>query len=206
MGDYDYQSLLKKAEGTFSKSDKRESRLKVPNPEVIYEGKTTILRNFGEMVEVINRDERHITKYLMKELGIGVSVRNDQLVINRKVSDSLIADKVRQYMDTFVICYVCSAPDTEIRRVGRTDVMFCKACGAQNPIRGSRENRVEEVTVEEGKTYQVTVTEVGKSGEGKANLHGVSIIVPGGHKGQEVRVLIKRLRNGVAIGEIQRSK
>ena len=206
MSDYDYSELLNRAEGAFSKSDKRESRLKIPDPETINEGKTTIIRNYGEIVELINRDPKHIAKYLMKELGIGVSQEGNRLLINRKVSPQVISTKIRQYMEIFVICYECMSPDTEIRKVGRTDLMFCKACGAQNPIRGVRDTRTEDTTVEEGKTYKVTVTEVGQSKEGKAHLYGTTIIIPGGKKGGEVRVLIKKIRKGVAFAEVLKDK
>ncbi len=206
MGNYDYSKLLDRAEGTFSKSDKRESRLKIPEPETMGEGKITIVRNFGEIVDLVNRDPRHIAKFLMKELGIGVTQDGNRLTINRKVSPQAISEKIRQYMDTFVVCYECKSPDTEIRRIGRTDVMFCKACGAQNPIRGAGTGRTEENKVEEGRTYNVTVSDVGQSGEGKASLYGVTIIIPGGKRGDEVRVYIKKIRKGVAVGEVIKEK
>lgn len=201
MSDYDYNELLKKAEGTFSKADKRESRLKIPEPDVLYEGKATIVRNFGDIIEVINRDAQQVSKYLTKEFGIGANIDGKRLIINKKVTQEEVSSKINKYMEIYVKCYECGSPDTEIRREGRTDLLICKACGSQNPIRPTRDIRTSEADVEEGKEYTVTITEIGQSGEGKASFKGYTVIVPGAKKGETVRVIIKRIRKSVAIGQ-----
>ncbi len=202
MSEYDYEELLKKAEGTFSKSDKREMRLKIPDPEVLYEGKTTIVRNFGDIIEVISRDSNQVTKFLTKEFGIGASISGKRLMINKKVTQDEVISKINKYIEIYVKCYECGSPDTEIKREGRVDLLICKACGSQNPIKLSRDIKTSEADMEEGKEYTVTVSEIGHSGEGKASYKGYTVIVPGGKKGETVRVLIKKMRRGVAIAEV----
>ncbi|MCL4343174.1 MAG: translation initiation factor IF-2 subunit beta [Candidatus Thermoplasmatota archaeon] len=202
MSDYDYEELLKKAEGTFSKSDRREMRLKIPYPEVLTEGRTTLVRNFGDIIEVINRDGKQISKFLTKEFGIGANIDGKRLIINKKVSQDEVLTKINKYMEIYVKCYECGSPDTEIKREGRVDLLICKACGSQNPIKLSRDIKTSEADVEEGKEYTVTVSEIGQSGEGKASYKGYTVIVPGVRKGETVRVLIKKMRRGVAIAEV----
>ena len=206
MSDFKYEDLLKKAENAFSKGDKNKMRLQVPDPDVIYEGRVTIVRNFIDIADMINRDPKHVAKFLMKELGIGVTIDSKRLLINRKVSIDQIKDKISQYMDSFVKCYECQSPDTEIQRVGRVDLLVCKACGAQHPIRLTRESKSSESSLEEGKDYTVTVTEVGKSGEGKAMFRGFRIIIPGVKTGQTLRVRIKKIMHYTAIAEVIKEK
>lgn len=198
----DYEKLLSKAESVFSGSNKNQERLKIPEPDIIYEGKMTIIRNFMDMVEMINREPKHIAKFLMTEFGIGVNITGKRLTINRKISADQINSKIRQYMDSFVICYECNSPDTEIEKMGRTSVLVCKACGAQHPIRMASESAHEDEKIEEGKMYTVQISKIGSSGEGRAFYRGYNIFVPGVKKGDVVKVNIKKIRNNTAIAEV----
>ena len=206
MGEFNYEDLLERAEGAFLKGNKTQERLRIPDPDIIYEGRATIVRNFADIVDMINRDPKHVTKFLMKELGIGVSIDSRRLIINRKVTYEKVKEKISQYMESYVRCYECRAPETEIQRVGRVDVLVCKACGAQHPIRLVRETKTSELKAEEGKEYTLTVTEIGKSGEGRAHLGNYIVVVPGGKKGQSVKVRIKRILGTTAFSEIVTSK
>ena len=198
----DYEALLKRGEKILSKSNKNMERLKIPDPDIIYEGKLTIVRNFGDMLSLINRDPRHITKFLMSELGIGLTLNGKRLIINRKVTLEQFMSKMNMYMDTFVMCYECNSPDTELQKVGRTTVLVCKACGAQHPIRMGRESKENDTDIEEGKQYTIQVTSIGPSGEGRGIFRGYNIFVPGVKKGETVKVLIKKIRNNTAIAEV----
>lgn len=198
----DYEKLLDKAEGMFADSTQSEARLKIPEPDIIREGKATIVRNFTDIADMVSRDPQHIAKFLMKEFGIGVTVTGKRLIINRKLSYEQIASKISQYLDSYVMCYECGSPDTEIQRVGRTNLLTCKACGAQHPIRLVRESKESETEIEEGKVYTIQITEIGASGEGRSAFRGYHIFVPGVKKGDTVKVRIKKIRKGTAIAEV----
>lgn len=198
----DYESLLKKTENVLSKSNLNQQRLQIPEPDIMQEGKVTIVRNFMDIVEVVNRDPKHISKFLMTEFGIGVTINGKRLTINRKISADQISSKIKQYMDSYVTCYECNSPDTEIQKIGRTYVLACKACGAQHPIRIAADVKSDDSTIEEGKQYTVEITKIGNSGEGRAFYRGFNIFVPGVKKGETVRVSIKKLRNNTAIAEV----
>lgn len=202
----DYESLLKKTEDILSKSTVSQQRLQIPDPDIIQEGKVTIVRNFADIVELINRDPKHISKFLMTEFGIGVTISGRRLTINRKISADQISAKIRQYMESYVTCYECNSPDTEIQKIGRTYVLACKACGAQHPIRIASEVKTDDTKIEEGKSYTVEISKIGSSGEGRAFYRGFNIFVPGVKKGDTVKVLIKKIRNNTAIAEVIREK
>ncbi|MCY0852086.1 MAG: translation initiation factor IF-2 subunit beta [Thermoplasma acidophilum] len=202
----DYEKLLEKAKNVLSSSTKNIDRLKIPDPEIIREGKATIIRNFQDIVDIINRDPEHIIKFLTREFGTNIVQNGRRLIINRKLTLEELLDKMNEYINTYVRCYECGSLDTEIQKSGRISLLVCKACGAQHPIHSVRETKDDE-TVEEGKEYVVEITEVGSSGEGRTNYKGYTIFVPGAKKGETVKVRIKKVKNDVAIGEIiERSK
>jgi translation initiation factor 2 subunit beta (aeIF-2b) len=202
MDNQNYEDLLKKAESVLSKSNMNQQRLQIPDPDIIQEGKVTIVRNFIDIADMINRDPKHIAKFLMTEFGIGVTITGRRLIINRKISADQISSKIKQYMDSYVICYECNSPDTEIQKIGRTYVLSCKACGAQHPIRIVNESRDDDTKIEEGKEYTVEISKVGNSGEGRAFYRGFNIFVPGVRRGETVKVVIKKIRNNTAIAEV----
>jgi translation initiation factor 2 subunit 2 len=200
--EFDYKKLLNDASGVLSSKTQTEERLKVPEPEIIYEGKATIIRNFLDIIDMLNRNPEDLVKYLTKEFGIGASINGRRLVINRKLRQEDIKEKLNAYMATYVLCYECSSPDTTIEKVGRTYLLVCKACGAEHPIKASREIKENEEQLSEGKTYSVTINEIGRSGEGHALYGDFTIYVPGTKKGEHVKVLIKKIRKNIAIGEV----
>ena len=200
--EFDYNKLLKDASGVLSSKNRTEERLKVPEPEIIYEGKSTIIRNFIDITEMLNRNPEDLVKYLTKEFGIGANVAGRRLIINRKLREEEIREKLNAYMATYVLCYECSSPDTTIQKVGRTYLLVCKACGAEHPIKASREIKENEDQLTEGKTYNVVINEIGRSGEGHAFYSDFTIYVPGTKKGEHVKVMIKKIRKNIAIGEV----
>ncbi len=200
--EFDYNKLLKDASGVLSSKNRTEERLKVPEPEIIYEGKSTIIRNFIDITEMLNRNPEDLVKYLTKEFGIGANVAGRRLIINRKLREEEIREKLNAYMATYVLCYECSSPDTTIQKVGRTYLLVCKACGAEHPIKASREIKENEDQLTEGKTYNVVINEIGRSGEGHAFYSDFTIYVPGTKKGEHVKVKIKKIRKNIAIGEV----
>jgi len=198
----DYEALLGRTSDILAKSTVSQERLKIPKPVIMLEGKVTIVRNFLDIVEMINRDPKEVAKFFMKEFGIGVNIDGRRLIINRKVSEEDFSAKLEQYLNVYVRCYECNSPDTEIIKENRVNVIVCKACGAQHPINSSREIVINRDQIEEGKRYTVTIEEIGKSGEGRTKLYGYKIIVPGVKKGQTVQVVVKKIREGTAIAEV----
>ena len=197
-----YEKLLNDASDILSASTVSQERLKIPKPILMEEGKQTIVRNFMDILDIINRNERDVAKFFMKEFGIGVNVEGRRLIINRKVTEEEFITKLEQYLNVYVRCYECNSPDTEIVKEGRVNVIRCKACGAQHPISPSRELTINRDQIEEGKKYTVTINEIGKSGEGRSKLFGYTIIVPGTKKGQTVLVEVKKIREGTAIAQV----
>ena len=99
MGIENYESLLGRTSDILAKSTVSQERLKIPKPVIILEGKVTIVRNFIDIVEMINRDPKDVAKFFMKEFGIGVNIDGRRLMINRKISEEEFSAKLEQYLN-----------------------------------------------------------------------------------------------------------
>ncbi|MGP6219962.1 translation initiation factor IF-2 subunit beta [Caldiplasma sukawensis] len=197
----EYDKLLERTSDILSMATMNQERLKIPKAIIIEDGKSSIVRNFMDMVELINRDPKDIMKYLTKAFGVGMVIDGRRLIINRKITEEEFMEKIDDYLNVYVRCYECNSPDTEILKEKRVSLIVCKACGATHPINPSRELTVYREDLEEGKTYTVTVDSLGSSGEGRAHFHEYTVIIPGVKKGQKVKVRIKKIRDKIAIAE-----
>lgn len=66
---YDYEELLNRAMSKMPDTETTDARFVIPEPKLFSEGKTTILDNFGNIADTLNRDPDHLMKYLTRELG-----------------------------------------------------------------------------------------------------------------------------------------
>ena len=71
----------------------------------------------------------------MQELGTAGSINNRRLVLQGRVPERKIDERIKIYISTFVVCQECNRPDTAFLRNGRTLMLHCEACGAKRPIR-----------------------------------------------------------------------
>jgi len=134
--DLDYDKLLERAREGLEDVMQNAERFNPPVPEIMHEGsKKTIIRNFSEIVDSLRRDETHLYKFLLQELGTAGSVNNRRLVLQGRVPEKKIKARIKSYIETFVVCQECNRPDTSFLRTGRTLNLHCEACGAKRPIR-----------------------------------------------------------------------
>ena len=134
--DLDYEKLLERAREGLEDVMQNAERFSPPEPEILQEGsKKTIIRNFSEIVDALRRDETHLYKFLLQELGTAGSSDNRRLVLQGRVPAKKINERIKLYIDTFIVCQECNRPDTSFLRTGRTLNLHCEACGAKRPIR-----------------------------------------------------------------------
>lgn len=131
----DYSSLLKKAYKTLPEINKATERFEVPKVSGHVEGNKTIINNFKVIVDVVRREQEHLLKYLQRELATPAFIDDSRLVLNRKISSSIINEKIEKYVKTFVLCPECGKPDTQIIKDERLTTIKCQACGAKHPIK-----------------------------------------------------------------------
>ncbi len=136
---FDYKELLKKAREQLPEvKPLAKERLKIPDPQVMFEGRKTVLLNFKEIVEVLNRDPNHFLKFLSKELATAPTVEQTRIVFQGKHSFVTLKNLLERYVAEFVKCKVCSRLDTRLIREDRITFLRCDACGAKYAVKSIR--------------------------------------------------------------------
>jgi translation initiation factor 2 subunit 2 len=197
----DYLALLKKARASLPENVGNKERWQLPKPDIIAEGRMTILRNFGEMIKSTRREQDHMAKFLLSQIGTAGSVDGERLVFTGKVSHTKVQGVLDDYVETYVRCFECGAPDTHMEREGRVQILRCEACGARTPIK-ARKARRPEAAVKENGVYEIRLMQPGQRGEAKGSYEGYIFIVPGGQVGQTVWARVNKLSGKMAFAEL----
>lgn len=128
-----YEELLKKArQGLPVRS---ESRFEIPQAVVVAGKKQTTIRNFLEIARTLRREPQGMAKYLFKELAVPGSIKGGELLLQSKLSSSLVNQRIREYVKDFVICKECGKPDTAVQKMDNYTFIKCEACGAKRPVK-----------------------------------------------------------------------
>ncbi|MDP2217553.1 MAG: translation initiation factor IF-2 subunit beta [Methanolobus sp.] len=198
----DYEALLNRAIENLPDKETTDIRFVIPEPKIMMEGKTTILDNFLNIADVLNRDPDHVMKYLTREMGTACKIEGMRAIFQGRFSKDQIRSNIEAYVEEFVMCSECSRPDTQLTKMERVLVLKCSACGAHRPVKKRRSTApVKQDAIEEGKEYEVHIDAVGSKGDGIAKVDKYTIFVPGAAKGQAVKIKVKRLSGTLAFAE-----
>jgi len=135
MVEMSYEELLKKAKKDLPDTSKETSRFEIPLVRGHIQGNRTIISNFNQIADTLRRDHEHLLKYILKELATPGEIKKKGVIIGRKVSASMINEKIQQYAKEFVICRECKKPDTKLIKEDRVMFIKCLACGARQPVK-----------------------------------------------------------------------
>src|SRR2546427_11654045 len=130
----DYDGLLDRALSKITQSTGTGERFELPIAMVQIIGQRTIVVNFSDVVDRLNRDPHHVLKYLAKEMATAGSFESGKGYFRGKFSRETINRLVEAYTNRFVICPVCKRPDTKVERKERLSFLVCEACGARSSI------------------------------------------------------------------------
>ncbi|MCS7109607.1 MAG: translation initiation factor IF-2 subunit beta [Candidatus Micrarchaeota archaeon] len=131
----DYEKLLEKAYSELPEKRVTKERLEIPLPEIHVQGNRTMVKNFEAIINKMRRDPKHVGKFLAKELATSFSLEGGKLILNTKVNEKLLNEKLKQYTETFLYCKQCKLPDTRLEEIERgLMVMICEACGARSSV------------------------------------------------------------------------
>nr|WP_321496651.1 translation initiation factor IF-2 subunit beta [uncultured Methanolobus sp.] len=198
----DYEALLDRAIANLPDMETTDARFVIPEPKIMVEGKTTILDNFNNIADVLNREPDHVMKYLTREMGTAGKIEGLRAVFQGRFSKEQIQSNIEAYVEEFVMCSECGRPDTQLTKMDRVLVLKCAACGAHRPVKKRRASApVKQDSIEEGKEYDVRIDAVGSKGDGIAKVDKFTIFVPGAAKGETLKVRIKRISGTLAFSE-----
>jgi translation initiation factor 2 subunit 2 len=195
-----YEQLLKKAYSEITETSGDEGRFSVPEARVYIEGKTTVLENFTEIASTLRREQDHLMKYLLGELGTAGKIDGNRAIFNGKFEQTVIESAVKNYTEDYVICSECGKPDTRLVKDGRVLMLRCDACGGHRPVR-KRRPRTEPVgsRIEEGQILDVDIEHLSKRGDGVAKVGKYTLYVANTKPGQKVKVRITRVSGSIAF-------
>jgi translation initiation factor 2 subunit 2 len=134
-----YDDLLSKARASLEKISTKSSlnRLELPDPQVLWVGNKTILRNYAEYPKLFRRDPDRVLMYLAKELATAASIDADRAIFIGRKDKASFMQLFQKYMSDNVTCPVCGSPDTHVETVSRLHFRVCEACGARSAAKGS---------------------------------------------------------------------
>ncbi len=195
-----YEDMLKSAYSGMSEPTDTGERFVMPTTKVYIEGKTTVLDNFADIADTLNRDFDHFMKFILGELGTAGKIDGTRAVFNGKFEESQFVAIVTAYVNDYVICSECGRPDTKLVKDDRVQMLLCEACGSKRPIRKRKaKTEVQGPAVEEGKELEVHIESISRKGDGVAHVGKYILYVAGTKEGQNVKVRITRISGQVAF-------
>jgi translation initiation factor 2 subunit 2 len=129
-----YEDMLEEAQDEIPDDLGSTERFEMPEVETRRDGSKTVLENFSQYVEAFNRDEKHLSDFLLNELGTAGHVEDGELMLNGEFRRGQIRSRIEAYAEKYLYCSECGKPDTELETEKGVEIMKCQACGARNPI------------------------------------------------------------------------
>jgi translation initiation factor 2 subunit 2 len=132
---YNYEELLKRACEQMPEVSLKRERLEMPRLLITTIGMRTIISNFKEVADTLNRDPQHILKFLTREMATAATYHDSRAIFQGKFQRDSFERLLQRYMESFVICPVCKRPDTRIVKEKRLSFLVCNACGARSSVK-----------------------------------------------------------------------
>jgi translation initiation factor 2 subunit 2 len=132
---FNYDELLKKACAQMPEVSEKKERLELPRIYASTVGMRTIISNFKEIADALDRDPQHILKFLTREMATAATYQDGRAIFQGKFRSDVFERLLQRYLDNFVTCPVCKRPDTRVVKERRLAFLVCNACGAKSAIK-----------------------------------------------------------------------
>jgi translation initiation factor 2 subunit 2 len=132
---FNYEDLLKKACAQMPEVSTKHERLEMPKLIVNTVGMRTIIPNFKEVADALDRDPQHILKFLTREMATAATFQDSRAIFQGKFRRESFERLLQRYLDSYVVCPICKRPDTRIVKEKRLSFLVCNACGAKSSIK-----------------------------------------------------------------------
>jgi translation initiation factor 2 subunit 2 len=133
--EFNYNELLKRACQEMPEVSAKKERIELPRLYVSTVGMRTIISNFKDVAETLDRDPQHILKFLTREMATAATFHESRAIFQGKFRSDSFERLLQRYMEGFVVCPVCKRPDTRILKEKRLTFLACNACGAKSAIK-----------------------------------------------------------------------
>lgn len=132
---YDYNDLLKRGCAQIPEVSLKRERLEMPRIIIQTVGMRTIIGNFKELSDALDRDPQHILKFLTREMATAATYHESRAIFQGKFGRDSFERLLFRYMESYVICPICKRPDTRLVKEKRLSFLVCNACGARSSIK-----------------------------------------------------------------------
>ncbi|MFC1803804.1 translation initiation factor IF-2 subunit beta [Thermoproteota archaeon] len=130
----DYKAMLKRAYEQLPEQLKEQDRFQIPRARVRRQGRRSVIMNFTEIAESLQREPEHLLKFLLKETATRGNYDGTRVVFQGRFTEDSIRNLIEIYTNKYIICPVCGRPDTHVVREKRLLFLQCDACGARSSI------------------------------------------------------------------------
>ena len=132
---FNYDDLLKRAFAQIPQVSEKRERLELPRFYMNTVGMRTIISNFKEISDALDRDPQHVIKFLTREMATAATFNDSRAIFQGKFQRDSFERLLQRYLEGYVVCPVCKRPDTKIVKEKRLSFLVCNACGAKSSIK-----------------------------------------------------------------------
>ena len=132
----EYGKMLDRLYLSLPEHAKRRERFEMPQLESYVQGSKTYVKNFSQVLKLIHRSEKDISKFITKELATAATISEGRLVLNGRFTQDQVQKMLTNYINTYVLCPECGRPDTKFVEQQGVKMLKCEACGALSAVKG----------------------------------------------------------------------
>jgi translation initiation factor 2 subunit 2 len=132
---FNYDDLLKRACEHMPEVQAKRERLELPRIMIQTVGMRTIISNFKEIADALDRDPQHVLKFLTREMATAATFHDSRAIFQGKFRADSFERLLQRYLEGYVTCPVCKRPDTRVVKEKRLSFIVCNACGAKSSIK-----------------------------------------------------------------------
>jgi len=132
---FNYDDLLKRACEQMPEVQAKRERLELPRIMIQTVGMRTIINNFKELSDTLDRDPQHLLKFLTREMATAATFHDSRAIFQGKFRADSFERLLGRYIEGYVVCPVCKRPDTKISKEKRLSFIVCNACGAKSSVK-----------------------------------------------------------------------
>ena len=131
-----YRELLERAKSKLPQERSTGERFEIPRVRSRTIARTrTIVHNFKEIADALNRNPQHLMKFLTNEMATAGSLDKTRASFQGRFSSQTLERLLLAYTESFLKCPVCKRPDTRIVKEKRLFFLVCEACGARSSVK-----------------------------------------------------------------------
>lgn len=129
-----YRDKLNQCQEEMPEDIPEKKRFEIPKVKTKKAGNKTVIQNFRKIAKKLGREKKHISKFLLKELGTAGHIKDDELILKGHFRRGTINAKLKKYCEKYVLCSECKRPDTKLKKEKNVLIRVCEACGARENV------------------------------------------------------------------------